>query len=319
MSAQAMSAGTAETRSGSGRQPASAVGPADAPNPLYQEGYSMTDNTDRLASVSSASAEHGYVAYGPDGHWHWSAEFSAHESVEDQRPATLLEKRLFNAIRNTTESLSQYTIPEGMVAWGQSAPAPTDWDGGNCFNADGDWVIPLTDDRWLSGNIVAYTPASPEPVPATNQAGEVELAKRIGKVQVNMSMDVREIILHGSPNADVDAILREIAALTTQPATSQEGEACSFCSGRAATTVADDSDVFPACPTCAAAWVADPGFALAATPTPPTLSEDLREIERLVGEAKEFADCAQTDGFDPSDALDLIREFAALSHVQVKA
>ena len=38
-----------------------------------------------------------------------------------------------------------------------------------------------------------------------------------------------------------------------------------------------------------------------------------QEIKRLIGEAKEFADYAQTEGFDASDALDLIREFAALT------
>lgn len=57
-----------------------------------------------IAALSGAEhGEHGWVLYGPDGHWHWSSKYDTHESVEDQRPATVLEKCLFNAIGHTTE------------------------------------------------------------------------------------------------------------------------------------------------------------------------------------------------------------------------
>jgi len=39
-------------------------------------------------------APHGWVFFGPDGRWHWSPTFDPHESVEDQRPATAVEKAL---------------------------------------------------------------------------------------------------------------------------------------------------------------------------------------------------------------------------------
>jgi len=415
MTAQAMSAGTVETQSGSGRQPASAVANGDGPQ--ITGDFPMTDTTDQqavtvaqeaeeiariirwidqaiehakkhgategvwlfgsqwrmvraiLASVSSASAEHGYVAYGPDGHWHWSAQFAAHESVEDQRPATLLEKRLFNAIRNSTESLSQRALPEGMVAWNKHAPAPKDWDGGNCLNADGDLVIPLTDDRWLSGNIVAYTP-SPEPVPATNQAGEAlaliremadpdlqgvsislhrtwqKQALRIAALDTHAATSqaggveriaryVREIqtdVFRGAvdPVTAIDAI-RDVtdAALATQPATSQEDARGDFGVGQDELvaglkralqhptgdhdgwTDAGMEDAFFRWPVIvnalnealasnrtATSQEGEDGFEAlhqavrsigAATPTPPTLSEDLRDfalvgIERIMRE-----------------------------------
>lgn len=36
----------------------------------------------------------GYVFYGPDGEWHWSATYEANPECTDQRPATTLEKAL---------------------------------------------------------------------------------------------------------------------------------------------------------------------------------------------------------------------------------
>ena len=35
-------------------------------------------------------------------------------------------------------------------------------------------------------------------------------------------------------------------------------------------------------------------------------------LSRAIMDAKEFVEAASTDGFDPNDALDLIREFASL-------
>ena len=98
-------------------------------------------------------------------------------------------------------------------------------------------------------DIIAYTPKS-EPVPATNQAGEVE----------RLRAALRKIV-DGNPTCDSpeaqcqwDAAIAS-AALATQPATSHETRG----------TLANPSTF------------GKPTFGLAATPTPPTLSEDLRE------------------------------------------
>ncbi len=40
---------------------------------------------------------------------------------------------------------------------------------------------------------------------------------------------------------------------------------------------------------------------------------DTPEVVRLAAEAQEFVEVAQSEGFDAGDALDLIREFAALA------
>jgi hypothetical protein len=54
-----------------------------------------------------ATAPYGWVFYGPDGCWHWRSTPDHHESVEDQRPATSLEKTIFNMFGNTTAHLPQ--------------------------------------------------------------------------------------------------------------------------------------------------------------------------------------------------------------------
>jgi len=48
-------------------------------------------------------APHGWIMYGPDGNWHWANARSDHEAIDDQRPATSLEKSLFNRFKNSTE------------------------------------------------------------------------------------------------------------------------------------------------------------------------------------------------------------------------
>jgi hypothetical protein len=46
----------------------------------------------------------------------------------------------------------------------------------------------------------------------------------------------------------------------------------------------------------------------------PKRSSDLPEpIMRAIADAKEFVEAAATDGFDPNDALDLLREIADLA------
>jgi len=55
------------------------------------------------------TAQHGWVMYGPDGNWHWSATKDLHECIDDQRPATALEKAVFNRFGNSTENLEAST------------------------------------------------------------------------------------------------------------------------------------------------------------------------------------------------------------------
>ncbi|WP_156360215.1 hypothetical protein [Sphingomonas sp. Leaf226] len=110
--------------------------------------------------------------------------------------------------------------------------------------------------------------ASPEPVPATNRAGEVERLRR--------ALQSLRGTLQGIANAEGDTDLgrRCIAAIgqsrvsrssATQPATSQEGE---------------DEDAIHDCGNLG--WCQAPGccsrHGTAPTQTPPTLSDDLRGV-----------------------------------------
>ncbi|KKW92642.1 hypothetical protein [Sphingobium chungbukense] len=58
--------------------------------------------------------DHGWVMYGPDGNWHWANTKDLHECIDDQRPASLLEKLLFNSIGNRWPELS--AAPAGQEA-----------------------------------------------------------------------------------------------------------------------------------------------------------------------------------------------------------
>jgi len=176
-----------------------------------------------------------------------------------------------------------------------------------------EWVtVPRepTQDQLIAGNGMFHTgevplniyramlAASPEPVPATNQAGEV-----------------RTLLIRAGMHEDCDTAIGDVpysvaaravaAALATQPATSREGEdRASWLRDRllyaiqfhmwADATAAEveevieslsDSDEYDAnvaalvqmpkwCSPCEAQQGVDAFFA---TPTPPTLSEDLRE------------------------------------------
>lgn len=80
----------------------------------------------------------------------------------------------------------------------------------------------------------------------------------------------------GFDGYDVDQLIA-IARALAEPArlapiegvaASGEYEQCSFCQSAATTSVADESDFFAACPTCAIAWIANPGFASTASPSP---------------------------------------------------
>jgi len=139
---------------------------------------------------------------------------------------------------------------------------------------------------------------TPEPVPATNQAGEVGLRDQLDKCAA-LLIDVLEADPGPKANAAYAAARkwwREYdAALATQPATSQEGAAV--------------NGLHPA-PGHADGCGAHDDYACdcAATPTPPTLSEDLRV---LIAHAVEDA---ANDECLPSAAVERI--FAALAQVK---
>lgn len=82
------------------------------------------------ASVAG-EAKYGWVFAGPDGHWHWSEQFQTHELVEDQRPATCLERGIFKHI-GSTEALSKPTpveagLREAVLDMPFANTPPIDW------------------------------------------------------------------------------------------------------------------------------------------------------------------------------------------------
>jgi hypothetical protein len=130
--------------------------------------------------------------------------------------------------------------------------------------------------------------ASPEPVPATNQAGEVERLREALKPFAKwadwhdgMLVDDSSVA-HGrgelggaASYITVGDLRRARAALATQPATSQEGEEAPRVAAFHA-IYGPNADLFEKPE--GYAFASDVAAAvLAATPTPPTLSEDLRE------------------------------------------
>lgn len=149
---------------------------------------------------------------------------------------------------------------------------------------------------------------SPEPVPATNQAGEV--ATDIDALNALDAWAETHCADHDPDYIAKDDVVRYLAALATQPATSQEAIEAGkvVLEGRGDGTYAEaeqairsliahiekpatsqegeDEDVIHDCGNLG--WCQAPGYCsrhgTAATPTPPTLSEDLRalvEIEKF--------------------------------------
>jgi hypothetical protein len=179
----------------------------------------------------------------------------------------------------------------------------------------------------------AMLAASPEPVPATNQAGEVE--RLLGDVDWGMPIeavrydgqvvpatshatrdDRAQWVTWRSEAGDVNAgyidyytgksadhpdwqIRNARAALATQPATSQEGESANrrrlaLEDATALEKIAEEADENGWLDWAAMARQAAERFrhALAATPTPPTLSEDLREALEAWRDAQQATDDA---------------------------
>ncbi len=154
--------------------------------------------------------------------------------------------------------------------------------------------------------------ASPEPVPATNQAGEVDklrsLIENLAEAEKQRRLLIEKHDVDFSPEANtavgiaraaVEAATRELsgwsianspailAALATQPATSQEGEEdCPGCTG------SDPAWSGADCPTC------DGARTLAATPTPPTLSEDLIRVAQRILDRGYVSSCIEEERED---------------------
>jgi len=150
---------------------------------------------------------------------------------------------------------------------------------------------------------------TPEPVPATNQAGEVEDERKAdawneffdayltdgndGYSAASVVQRCREAFEATWPKGWEAAFAAAYAALATQPATSQEGEPFSreWCLNMAA--LEGNAEI--------GAGSLDHPLRLAATPTPPTLSGDLREAVRVAAaikatEYKYFGDYEMSDG-----------------------
>jgi len=122
-------------------------------------------------------------------------------------------------------------------------------------SAEGNSAVANGDGPQITGDYSMTDISKSEPVPATNQAGEVEEA--LGHIEWLCDIAYNQ---GGAHELGYDPLKVVRAALATQPATSQEGE------GRHPDwTEAGHRWLDAGCPP------------LDATPTPPTLSEDLRE------------------------------------------
>lgn len=181
--------------------------------------------------------------------------------------------------------------------------------------------------------------ASPEPVPATNQAGEVERLRKALADHAEAEANRRALIVKHNVDFSkaADAVLTEareqviaarevitnmvitnssliLAALATQPATSQEGERERIAriiqreEFRPSCWGAGLDDICALPPTATHYAAAD--SILAATPTPPTLSaQDLQE-------AWDRVDSLPPIEFKQDEADEIL---AALARAQVKA
>jgi len=329
MTAQAMSAGTAETQRGSGRQPASAVGTADAPNPLYQEGYSMTDTTGQQAVTVAQEAEeiariirwidqaieHAKKHGATEGVWLFGSQWRMVRAILGSVSSASADYVLVPR-DDDKRDMSDSILPAAMIDAGievldkvqidsldYQAGTTTDWDDG---------MIAVAVYR-------AMLAASPEPVPATNQAGEVDVEKIVSRSADQILNGFSWETLTGPDNlrarlsmAARQAVHDTLAALATQPATSQEGEPrkwqqaigaeidrqCSIGAGTCG-TADDGSGLFEVNASLDLNGFAQ-AMSRAATPTPPTLSEDLFDT------CPEIADPAS--GPEPS-LREMVRSF----------
>jgi hypothetical protein len=208
--------------------------------------------------------------------------------------------------------------------WAAPAPAET------CEDCSKPWVEYVRSDlasvSSASAETVDWIPSNysdtPEPVPATNQAGEVERAARAVLARWDGS----------SPETMVALMDGLRAALATQPATSQEGEgqlraAAQFLSDRLDNLEWMDGDLEATLRDYMGH--VDPAHArlrnaLAATPTPPTLSEDLEsaltDLVSWFSESgpSEYGPWIIVAGEHGADAA-VVEARAALARAQVKA
>jgi len=174
------------------------------------------------------------------------------------------------------------------------------------------WEVSVALDPRVSAEAAALLAASPEPVPATNQAGEDVKAQDPAALLAHLQrMPMTEWIWH-----DASMIFATLSALATQPATSQEGE-----------VTQSDKDCLvsvAASLACGAQSLAAQQIAnyrarnvLAASPTPPTLSEDLRAA--VAGIADDYM---TSEAHHPGYVLiptAKFEELSALARAQVKA
>jgi hypothetical protein len=187
----------------------------------------------RLASVSSASAE-GQVREAFSGvmraevvngsAWSLHLHFGSGDGSRDRMRAA---SSLLGSIVTAPPTPSATTSREGEWVTVPREPTQDQLIAGNGMFHTGE--VPLNIYR-------AMLAASPEPVPATNQAGEVDIEKIVSRSADQILNGFSWETLTGPDNlrarlsmAARQAVHDTLAALATQPATSQEGEACPFC------------------------------------------------------------------------------------------
>lgn len=251
----------------------------------------MTDDH-RLASVSSASAEGAHT---------------------DDRAVDLFAARMKTKLAMARE--------KGRGGWDDPAQCSVSYLQQLLHEhvAKGD-PVDVANFCMMLGHYGAST--TPEPVPATNQAGEVE-RRDVPTVTSDDAYRLRKVAEANCGcriPAPFDEVADHLAALSfnegvkrcfaTQPATSQEGEE-------------------PTCERCDRGVCVNPHYEdddrlnrPAATPTPPTLSEDLRElveqeavdiITDLIGSG------AASSGTNCRVVEDHLKQFARAALAQVKA
>jgi hypothetical protein len=365
MTAQGIEAATADkTRSGlaEGESPVR----QDAPNSLYQEGYSMTDTTDQQAVTVAQEDREAATLYWQSQHI-GSPETYAQIRAGRRDDSHLIRAFARHRLASVSSASADWTrtkaFDEAAAECLRAAKASTFADTVSEDERNGhrsacnllamnfrvmasraapEWLTPEPASSNLDRFIAEIHKATPngeyilvqhhpngdwsvsrkcEPVPATNQAGEVdprEAAARIiyGWEQRILGFDYASQSVRDLAYRRASEILA-LAALATQPATSQEGERVRAITkpwrgGDGAPDDWDGGSVLRADgqiehsdditiqqwqrPIHGCKWnVVAYTSALAATPTPPTLSEDLREALSDMLEAFTNIECGEVD------------------------
>ena len=215
-----MSAGTVETQSGSGRQPASAVANGDGPQ--ITGDFSMTDTTDQQAvtvAQEDRDAAHDLAML----HFLYTSE-----QMQGIKSGVLDHVSFVQAFaRHRLASVSSASAEEAA-----HLQTIDERDAAEAALSDAYRAVCGKEPAW--SNLFGYqdaieeireASASPEPVPATNQAGEVREAWERNNPFPKVPYGCEHWAEYLLPQANwYKAKAEFIRSLATQPATSQEGE-----------------------------------------------------------------------------------------------